>query len=234
MNITISPTKLRKTLIYLILGLLVLNFSFIFMKFVHKGEAALRYLKYFDFNHERSLPTLFSGMQLFLSSILLYVISRKGYDKKTKRLLWLGLALLFIFLTIDELISLHESLTPLTHELIEVSSEFLTFAWVIPYTMGCILFVLLYLDFLRVLPPQTRSLFIISGFIFCSGALGMELIGGQIYSRVGSDNLIFYLITTLEETLEMLGICLFIYALASYISKDLGPLKVTFKNKTNV
>ena len=120
-------------------------------------------------------------------------------------------------MTIDELISIHETLISITHDLIEITSDYLTFAWVIPYGFALIILFFLYFDFVRTLPSKTRTLFLISGIIFCSGAIGIELLGGKIYSQIGQYSLEFAISCSVEETLEMLGICLFIYALLNHL-----------------
>lgn len=231
MKVLLFPSKLRKILTFMILVLLLLNISYVLVKYVLIIEPASRYMRFFYFDNERSIPTVFSGMQLFIASLLLYMISMKRELTKILRFQWIGLSLIFLFLAIDESISIHEALVRRTRSVIPITSEFLTFAWVIPYSIGCILFVLLGLGFLKKLPNKTRWFFITSGFIYCAGAIGMELIGGKIDSQIGKENLIFALSVTLEETLEMFGICLFIYALANYISEDMGALKVVIEKK---
>ncbi|WP_238178428.1 hypothetical protein [Calothrix sp. 336/3] len=78
------------------------------------------------------------------------------------------------------------------------------------------------------LPRKTRSNFLVAGLIYLSGAIGCELIGGYILdSRMRG---IFYLIIiTLEESLEMLGIAVFIYGLLSHISYCTSGTMLTIK-----
>ncbi|MFD2587093.1 hypothetical protein ACFSQJ_09135 [Croceitalea marina] len=152
---------------------------------------------------------------------------KRDFQKKF-RLKWRGLSFIFLFLSMDELISIHEPLISIIHSFTNITSGFLYFAWVIPYGISCVLFVFLYLNFLKSLPTKTRMLFIISGITFCIGAIGMELIGGKIFTTIGQLSWQFALSTTVEETLEMLGICLFIYALADFISNNLGSVKTVF------
>lgn len=240
MEISISPTKIRKILILIFLGLLAFNFLYILVEYgldneveniLGKGSLS-DYLEFFYFESERSFPTAFSGFQLFISSMLLYFISKKKNFKKLNGLQWKGLSFIFLFMTFDELISIHEPLVSITHGFIDITSEYLTFAWVIPYGIGCVVFVLLYLNFLKNLPSKTRTLFITSGVVFCSGALGLELIGGKIFSQVGEYTWQFALITTAEESLEMLGICLFIFALTDYISTNIDSSKEVLIKKS--
>ncbi|WP_422080557.1 hypothetical protein [Ulvibacterium sp.] len=133
--------------------------------------------------------------------------------------------MLFLFLTIDEMVSFHESLILPFRSLFDISSGFLFFAWVIPYGIGVFVFGLVYLRFLMDLPKKTRFLFILSGSLFVSGAIGMELIGANEFAKAGY-SFSFSLITTLEESMEMIGIAFFIYALAQYIYENFGSFSL--------
>ena len=73
---------------------------------------------------------------------------------------------------------------------------------------------------------------IISAVIFISGALGFELIGGFWYELRGDENIIYAILTTCEESLEMFGVQVFIYALMFYIALELKNL--TFKITGNI
>lgn len=50
----------------------------------------------------------------------------------------------------------------------------------------------------------------------------MELPGGYLSSTTGEGGLAYALVTTLEESLEMVGIVVFIHGLISYIKTYLG------------
>jgi hypothetical protein len=56
------------------------------------------------------------------------------------------------------------------------------------------------------------------------GALGFELIGGYWTELYGQENAAYALITTCEQSLQMTGILVFIYALMSYITSELNEL----------
>ena len=52
--------------------------------------------------------------------------------------------------------------------------------------------------------------------LFVTGALGLEMIGGIIAVDSGMDSVAFVIGTTIEELLEMVGMAVFIFALARY------------------
>lgn len=94
------------------------------------------------------------------------------------------------------------------------------YAWVIPGAIALIIFLIAFAKFINYLPVKTRKLFLIAGSCYV-GDVGIELIGGYYADLYTPHNMGYALITTIEETLEMLGIAVFIYALLSYISLNL-------------
>jgi len=62
----------------------------------------------FNFNLEANLPTYFSSLVLMGNAILLYLIAIccKKIDEKHWK--WLGLAIIFFILSIDEMIKIHD------------------------------------------------------------------------------------------------------------------------------
>ena len=56
----------------------------------------------------------------------------------------------------------------------------------------------------------------------------MELIGGNYAEIYGRDNLIYIALTTIEESLEMLGVIVFIWALLEYIAATYREIEVQF------
>jgi hypothetical protein len=65
-----------------------------------------------------------------------------------------------------------------------------------------------------------------AGIIFVAGAVGMEMVGGRYVFYNGKEELQYALMVTLEELLEMTGIIIFIYALASYIIKNVSDKSI--------
>jgi len=62
--------------------------------------------------------------------------------------------------------------------------------------------------------------------IFLTGVLGIELLGAREADLHGTETVVYCLLYTLEEMLEMLGIILFIYALLSHLVQETGPLSI--------
>ncbi|WP_258003851.1 hypothetical protein [Fischerella thermalis] len=67
-----------------------------------------------------------------------------------------------------------------------------------------------------------------AGTIYVAGSSGTEMVGGYYANYYTQTNMIYALITTVEELLEMMGIIVFIYALLSYISSYMNGIDVEF------
>ena len=135
-----------------------------------------------------------------------------------------------MFLAVDEAISIHEIIGGVVQKTFKTSGV-LYFAWVIPYGIILVLLLITLSKFLFNLPKEILILFIVSGLIFVIGAIGFEMIGSKIKDDQGVNNLYYIITYTIEETLEMIGISLFIYALLKYISiSQLKPFVISFKS----
>jgi hypothetical protein len=168
----------------------------------------------FDMDTEWNIPTRYASGILVLAAFLFFVVfivKRKTKDKFT--LYWLGLAIIFFIMGLDESISLHEQ----TSQFFRGSVENLHFAWVIPGTIFVLAFGIIYLKFFLSLEARWKKLFFLSAFIFISGALGMELVTNFYQESAGQENLTYSLLTTFEELLEKGGIVLLIYTLLAYL-----------------
>ncbi|MCF6159068.1 MAG: hypothetical protein E3K32_10980 [wastewater metagenome] len=173
----------------------------------------------FDLDRERNIPTFFTTAALLTCSTLLAAITFAKRKTGEGYLLWLSMAAIFLFLSIDEFAVLHERLVIPLQSAIQTSGIFY-FAWVIPYGIALLVFALIYLKFFLNLPRKTQILFATAGLIYITGAFGMELIGGRFYELHGEEaekTIRYFIITTVEECMEMAGITVFIYALTSYI-----------------
>ena len=81
------------------------------------------------------------------------------------------------------------------------------------------------------MPSAIRNKFIIAGVIFVTGAIGLEAIGGKIFTSYGAGTLFYALLTNVEEILEMVGILLFIYVLLQYYQLHFSSFIISVMNK---
>lgn len=77
-----------------------------------------------------------------------------------------------------------------------------------------------YLPFLAHLPGPARTGFMLSGIIYVSGAIGIELAGGYVADRHPENAVLRGGFKTVEEFLEMSGIALFISTLLRFRRPD--------------
>nr|PZN55630.1 MAG: hypothetical protein DIU68_07970 [Chloroflexota bacterium] len=188
-----------------------------------------RFLNLLDTGQEATIPTFFQSGLLLLSSALLALIAA-GYrrDGAPGVRHWNGLAAIFLFMSLDEGVGLHEQLiVPMRAVLTKLSldaSGFLYFAWVIPAVFALALLLMIYLPFLRRLPQGTARWFIACALLYVGGAVGMELPGGYVTSNFGSDNALKHVLETVEELMEMLAIVGFVYALMEHGRRYIGSV----------
>jgi hypothetical protein len=75
-----------------------------------------------------------------------------------------------------------------------------------------------------------RNRIFLSGAIFVTGAIGFEILGSGIDERLGETailtNLSYQIFMTTEESLEMLGIVMFIHTLLSYLNQYHGVREI--------
>ena len=84
------------------------------------------------------------------------------------------------------------------------------------------------LRFIRDLPAPTRRGVLVAAILYVGGALGMELPGGWIAEAQGSNTLLYHLVITVEELLEMAGVIVFIRVLASHIAREWPEIRLRF------
>lgn len=235
LNIAIAPKKLLIKLLYCIGFLVFANILGMISKLVFNHPYCHGLIPMFDFDAEMNFPTFYSSITLLFSSTLLAVIAFCHKRTGNPYWLWGGLSFIFLFLSIDEFGALHERLEApclillQNYGFLELSKIFF-YAWVIPYAAALIVFVALYFKFLFKLPKKTMILFIVSGTIYVTGAVDLEVLGG-IEDRLHSSSSFVYLaLCTIEKTLEMLGIAIFIYTLLSYIGEQFESFSISVKN----
>jgi hypothetical protein len=177
--------------------------------------------KMLDVNKEGNVPTWFSSGMLLGCALLVAGIAALVRQAGGPFVMhWIGLALVLAFLSLDEATVLHERLTtPVAGVLGENARGPLRFAWIIPAGIVVGLIGLAYLRFLAHLPARARSLLRAGVILYLTGAVGMEIAGGMALDELGSWTL-YALVTTAEETLEMLGTLTILCALLTLVRVD--------------
>lgn len=227
--VCLSPRKVTKFLFFVILGFFFFNLLAQLNKYlVPDYPFRDSFIYYFSVDNEISFPTLYSMFALQFCALLLFLIAyveRAGkISKKALSRPFAALGIIFLYLSLDEMLGFHEQVIDPIHAVIDVDG-FFYFAWVIPGMLFVLIVLLSFLKFLLALPADIRKNFLLAGSIFVGGAIGIEMVGAYILTRSYSA-FAFETALAFEEFLEMLGIVVFIYGLLSYLKSQIIEIKV--------
>ncbi len=158
---------------------------------------------------EGNLPTWYSAGLLWTAALGLAICAWIQADRD--RVHWWVLSAIFMLMSLDEAIELHEHLggLPLHGPLY--------FSWVVPGAVLTSIVGVAYLGFLGRLPRATRLGFIASFCIYVGAALGMELPLGAWFEAHGDENLVYAALDFTEECLEIVGSSVFLVVIARHI-----------------
>jgi hypothetical protein len=192
-------------------------------------EVRLAQLVYLD--GERNLPTAFSTLMLLCAALLLALIALLERRRNSDGVpYWALLSAGFVAMGVDEAWSFHERLNEPVRALLggrQLGVYY--YAWVAPAIVFVALRGLVFARFLWRLPAATRTAFLIAAAVYLGGAVGIELIEGRFDEVHGDRNLVSGLIATLQETLEMAGVIVFIHALLTYLGASHGALHIRWR-----
>ena len=229
MTLTLSPGRVVRLQIALVASVVLASFGAeIILAHLpansYRGLVAL--LNKFVLDSELSIPAWYSSSALLGCSVLLGLIAcQRCRSRYAYRFHWFILSLVFLLLSIDELIAVHEMLiVPLRRRL--GFEGIFYYAWVIPGLVFVIGFGRCYLNFLMHLENWLRLLFLAAGATYVTGALGMEMAEGPIDQMFGDHSVMSLVAVTIEESLEMIGIAIFTYALLCFIRTHIGTLRI--------
>lgn len=173
------------------------------------GEIA----SFFSLSSEANLPTWLASTLLFSCALLLVAIARTASARRDRhRWHWAALAVVFLYMSLDEAVEIHEHLAYVSPG----GSGVFYFGWIFPAAGFVAVVGAAYVPFLRALPRLARRRFVVAGALYVGGALLMELPLGWWTDNYGADNLGYALIDLVEEALELAGAGTFAVALWAY------------------
>ncbi len=222
-QIPLTPRAVTQFLLRVVVCLVVLSFlSQMSLYFLPDYPSRDYIAKSFNIDAEGNIPAIYSFLALLFSSLLLGAIAHaKNLDGCRYKHHWKILSFIFLYLSIDEAGELHEKFINPTRSLLNATGV-LYFTWILPFGFLVAIFLLSYSKFLFHLPVSTKKLFVAACALYIGGAMGMEMPGGYLASTTGMQSVPYLIVMTIEESLEMLGIIVFIHALISYIKTYLG------------
>jgi hypothetical protein len=186
--------------------LIIANIIMLFIYFSVDNSDQFDFVQMVDLDQEANLPTLFSSTLLLIAGVLFYLLYKVTYnDKKEHPYYWLGLSFIFIFLGFDESAKIHETLGDYTEKFVDASGYFY-YPWVLSYGILLVVLGFFYVRFFLRMDKKVFYAFMLSAFVFLSGAVGFELLGAKEASLHGTDTILYCTLYTIEESLEMFGV----------------------------
>lgn len=234
-KIRFSPFRIAVTL--LVIDLILCIFS-VFVWYAPRkfGIEVGKLYNLFYLDNEMNFPTFFSVFLMLTCMVMLYIITlEEKVDRKKYVRQWAFLALGFFVMAIDDFVSLHEKLMKPMNDLFGINgiSYFLTFSWIVPYSILVVILAVSYFRFVRDLPRRSKTLFILAGIVYLAGVLGMEMVGGYVKRVFGMETREYVLASTCEEFLEMAGLVLFIYGLLDYMTRQMEQIHLVIGKEYN-
>jgi len=226
MKIILNSIHIIKGLTYTAILLIMIHIIILGIYFYIGDSEKFDFVRMFDLDMERNIPTLFSSALMFISAFLFYLLSMAPKEQKQRNSsFWLGLSFIFIFLAFDESATIHENLGDYTENFVEASGYFY-YPWVISYSILVLILAVFYIRFFWRMPSKVFWSFMGAAWIFLSGAIGFELLGAKESSLHGTDTLVYCIYYTIEESLEMFGIIYLIWILLGLVSEK--EIEITF------
>lgn len=228
MTLHLSPGRVVVLLLWIIVALVSIHAISLFAWFELGRDYQLGLLRMFNLSAEGNAPTWYAATTLLASSLLLATTWRsvRATNEAYARH-WGALALIFLFLAIDEAASIHELFILPVRAMLDTSGA-LYFAWVIPYGIAVIVFAIVYVRFTLALPRRTALLFLAAALLFVGGALGLEMLAPHRFEWRETLSMPMFVNLLFEETLEMLGSAMFIYALLDHLARRNVRLELRF------
>ena len=210
-SVAISLTPMRRALVLAIASVSLAGLAAeLYLHLADSiGPSELEWGTWLSLGYESNLPSWFACCLLFTCGLLLACLGAlAGLTEAGHRLRWKFLAGAFFFVSLDELVGLHER----ANDWYE-GHGILYYSWVLVGGAAVLAIGLLIWPLLRDLHERTRRRFIAAAVLYVTGALFIELPLGYVAERGGDESLTYALIDWCEETLELSGTGLFLATL---------------------
>lgn len=213
-DLTVVSRSVTRTLLFGVAGLTAVSVAGVVVEGRWGIDTAWGLQDAFRLGNEKNIPTWYTVGLLLIAAIasgILAAHARRSDRSVGSAAGWSGLAILFCLMSLDELMEIHEGWILPVRTLLNTSGP-LYYAWVLPGLGLVLLLAAGYARFVRSLPRDVRQAFLLAAVLYVGGAVGMEMVSGAYYSWTGREDLVYELLTNIEECLEMLGAVGFIHA----------------------
>jgi len=207
MKLTLKSSEVLKLLFFVAIAFILIHIGIMGVHFFSDIPLKPQFIRMFSLDMEANLPTSFSFVILLFSSFLFYLISKMPKEQKNRnRPYWLGLSFVFAFLAFDESSKIHEAIGNLTEIFVHTTNGYLSYQWVISYSILTIILGFFYIRFFWRMERKIFFNFMAAAILYLSGALGFELLGANEASLHGPDTILYTVYSTIEESLEIFGV----------------------------
>jgi len=229
LNFVIHARRIFLVLTYIVLALTFASTAVLSVGWITGHTYLLGLVSLFNVGKEANVPTWYSSLALLLCSALFYAIASGEKAARARHAFhWRALSVIFLFFSADEASSIHETIGGVFERVFH-TSIFTNYGWAAPGAVLAVVVGLLFARFLAHLPAATRRLFIIAGALYMAGASGMEVVSLRWGLAYGTGNVGYRLLATVEELLEMMGVVVLIYALASHIARYMPKKEILIR-----
>lgn len=177
-------------------------------------------LSRFGIDFERSVPTWFSATLLVMAAGAVGLCFRwEREHRHRKQYFWLGLMLLLVTMSIDEVAGFHENFSyiVLRYTGYQGSGAF-RYRWVLVGIPLVFAVGMVFVPFLLRVRRRTALLLCVSGAIYFGGSVGLEMVASHLRDiHDGVKTAGYHLVTAIEEYFEMVGASLACYTALEYL-----------------
>lgn len=216
--------QLRLLMSLSISALLLLSLAGQIAKYSFDMPTGFGLIRLFYVDEENNLPSWYQSVAYLFAAALLALIALPHWRQQAPFARhWAGLAAIFLFLSLDETGSLHESTIEPLQRLIGVPSGAWAPTWVVLGVIAVAALGLAYLRFMLHLSWRERVQVVLAAALLVGGAIGMEMansavdLGPEIARK---QTFAYALMVHAEEGLEMLGLAVFIDFLLARLARE--------------
>ncbi|CAN5901205.1 hypothetical protein BH23ACT5_BH23ACT5_12250 [soil metagenome] len=226
-QVRIERRTVTKTLVFILGAILVMH---VFVRLTDSldlvGETLWRRLSNVD--TENTFPTWLSAVALLVPAVLFWLVARHEARERGRHVRhWMGLAVIFLVLSVDEVASFHEAFASPVRGALDLDGVFF-YGWVVPALALVVVIAVVYLRMVIDLAPTIRWRVVAAAVMFVGGAVGLEMVSGLFggeTSRTG-----YFIAATIEETLEIGSIILLIDTLLLHLGLKTGAIVFTLQS----
>jgi hypothetical protein len=183
---------------------------YIFEGFEH-GLVRLLFSLFF-LDGEGNVPAIFSTWLFLLNAVIFLIVWKAACLSGDSHKIWLFLSSVFVFLALDESISIHERLIDPLRQALGATGIFY-YAWIIPYGVGVVLLAIVAIPVFWRMQKRIRFWFGLSAATYLVATIGLEMISGKYLVMMNEQkDIVWIFMVTLEESLEMVGLIILVYA----------------------